>query len=333
MANVQKPMRPLLKKLQSSGFNQTFVRSLLPEWWDDSIAGTPSGLQQTTLILGKILAIRPESLWNEESAPVFALPESRKFKRRSDIEEDALDVACALAFSAARIVQSGLGVAPASIAVPDASVLRKELLAKSGCIGFAELLDYCFSIGIPVIHLGRFPAKAKKMDGLAFDCHGRPVIVLTKRQVYGFLLFDLAHELGHIALNHLKPGGCIIDQKIDADAEDEDERAANRFALELLTGDAECKIVPAGRNLTSSELANAAVRHGQSKKIDPTHVALNYGHSHGHWPVAINAVKMIVGKSASDQELIRSKLFASLDQDSMKEDDLEVLAKMVAEAD
>lgn len=333
MANVQKPMQPLLKKLQSSGFNQAFVRSLLPEWWDDSIAGTPSGLQQTTLILGKILAIRPDSLWDQTSAPVFALPESRKFKRRSDIEEGSLDVACALAFSAARIVQSGFRETTASIAVPDASVLRKELLAKFKWIGFAELLDYCFSIGIPVIHLGRFPAKAKKMDGLAFDCNGRPVIVLTKRSTHGFLLFDLAHELGHIALKHLKPGGCIIDQKIDTDAEDEDERAANRFALELLTGDAECKIVPAGRNLTSSELASAAVRHAQSNQIDPTHVALNYGHSHGHWPVAMNAVKMIVGTSPADQELIRTKLFDSLDHDSMKEDDLEVLAKMVGEAD
>jgi len=333
MAIVQKPMQPLLKKLQSSGFNPTFVRSLLPEWWDDSIAETPSGFQQTTLILGKILAIRPDSLWNQTSAPVFALPESRKFKRRTDIPEDSLDVACALAFSAARIVQSGLDALVAPVVIPDASLLRKELLAKSKWIGFAELLDYCFSIGIPVIHLGKFPAKAKKMDGLAFDCHGRPVIVLTKRSAHGYLLFDLAHELGHIVLKHLKDGGCIIDQKIDADAEDEDERAANRFALELLTGDAECRIVPAGRNLTGSELANAAVRHGQSNKIDPTHVALNYGHSHGHWPVAINAVKQIVGSSPSDQELIRTKLFSSLDHDSMKEDDLELLAKMVGEAE
>lgn len=333
MAIVQKPMQPLLKKLQSSGFNQTFVRSLLPEWWNDSIAGTPSGFQQTTLILGKILAIRPDSLWDEASAPVFALPESRKFKRRSDIAEDSLDVACALAFSAARIVQSGLSIPTSAIIVPDASILRKELLTKSKWIGFAELLDYCFSIGIPVIHLWKFPTKAKKMDGLAFDCQGRPVIVLTKRSTHGYLLFDLAHELGHIALKHLKAGGCIIDQKIDTDAEDEDERAANRFALELLTGNAECKIVPAGRNLTSSELASAAVRHGQSNKIDPTHVALNYGHSHGHWPVAINAVKQIVGASASDQELIRTKLFECLDHDSMKEDDLDVLAKMVGEAE
>lgn len=333
MAIVQKPMQPLLKKLQLSGFNPTFVRSLLPEWWDDSIAGTPSGFQQVTLILGKILAIRPESLWDQGSVPVFALPDSRKFKRRTDIAEDSLDVACALAFSAARIVQSGLDELVSPIAVPDASVLRKELLTKSKWIGFAELLDYCISIGIPVIHLGKFPAKAKKMDGLAFDCHGRPVIVLTKRYTHGYLLFDLAHELGHIALKHLKEGGCIIDQKIDADAEDEDERAANRFALELLTGDAECRIVPAGRNLTGSELASAAVRHGESNQIDPTHVALNYGHSHGHWPVAINAVKQIVGTSPSDQELIRAKLFESLDQDSMKEDDLDILAKMVGEAE
>lgn len=331
MAITQNPMQTLLQKLQSVGFNQKFVRSLLPDWWDDSIAATPSGLQQTALIIGRILAIRPDSLWDQSAPLAFALPDSKKFKRRVNLTEDLLDVACAIAFSAARIVHSGIPPVSSPISVPDASVLRKEILTKEKWIGFAELLDYCFSIGIPVIHLAKFPAKARKMDGLAFDCHGRPVIVLTKGSTHGYLLFDLAHELGHIALKHLVPGGCIIDQKIDADAEDEDERAANRFALELLTGNAECKIVPTGRNLNSNQLANAAARYGQDHNIDPTHVALNYGHSHGHWPVAINAVKQLVANSPADQELIKTKLFGYLDRNSMNEDDLEVLEKIVGE--
>lgn len=329
MAIAENSMQPLFKKLQNTGFDSKFIKSLLPDWWDDSIADTPSGYQQATLLLGRLLAIRPDSLWNQASEAVFALPESRRFKHRVNVESDSLDVACALAFSAARIVQSGLDQRAGNITIPDARMLRESLLKDAKWIGFSELLDYCFSIGIPVIYLDRLPLKAKKMDGLAFDCHGRPMIVLTKRQKNGYLLFDLAHELGHIALNHLQLDGCIIDQKIDADADDEDERAANRFALELLTGDAECKIVPTGRNLTGSELASAAMRHGVNNHIDPTHVAMNYGYSVGHWAVANIAVKQIVGAAPSDQELIRNKLFDSLNIDEMKEDDVAALARMV----
>lgn len=329
MAIAENSMQPLFKKLQATGFDAKYVKSLLPDWWDDSIANTPSGYQQATLLLGRLFAIRPDSLWTDSSAAVFALPATRKFKHRADVDTDTLDVACALAFSAAKIVQSGLPPLESKLSIPDARELRDTLLKDSKWIGFSELLNYCFSIGIPVIYLDRLPVKAKKMDGLAFDCHGRPMIVLTKRQKHGFLLFDLAHELGHIALNHVQPGSFIVDQKIDANAEDEDERAANRFALELLTGDAECRIVPTGRNLTGSELASAATRHGVSRNIDPTHVALNYGYSIGHWPVATIAVKQIVGDAPDDQDILRDKLFAYLDVDEMKEDELSALARIV----
>lgn len=329
MAITEKSMQPLYKKLQISGFNPKFIKSLLPEWWDDSIAETPSGFQQASLMLGSLFGIRPDSLWNPKSEPIFALPEDRKYKRRSDVSQESLDVACALAFSAARIVQSGFTISAPTRSLPDASVLRAALLQNAKWIGFSELLDYSFSIGIPVIYLAYFPTNAKKMAGLAFDCHGRPIIVLTNRHQRGFMLFDLAHELGHIALGHLKAGGVVIDQKIDVDAEDEDERAANRFALELLTGNAECRIVPSGKNLTGDELASAAIRYGEGKNIDPMHVALNYGYSLGHWPVANIAVKNIAGTAPSDQDLIRKKLFENLDLDVMQDDDIGALTRMV----
>ena len=329
MAIAENSMQPLFKKLQNTGFDSKFVKSLLPDWWDDSIANTPSGFQQASLLLGRLLAIRPDSLWTESGNAVFALPENRRFKHRVNVETESLDVACALAFSAAKIVQSGMDPLQAKITIPDARILREELLKNSKWIGFSELLNYCFSVEIPVIYLDRLPVKAKKMDGLAFDCHGRPMIVLTKRQKHGYLLFDLAHELGHIALHHVQANSFIVDQKIDADADDEDERAANRFALEILTGDAECRIVPAGRNLTGSELASASMRHGVSKSIDPTHVALNYGHQVGHWAVANIAVKQIVGRAPTDQELLRGKLFECLNVDEMKEDELTALARIV----
>lgn len=293
MATAKNSMQPLFKKLQACGFNSAFVKKMLPDWWDDSIADTPSGLQQATLILAQLLAIRPDSLWHPTGSAVFALPESRKFKRRSDVDTESLDVACALAFSAARIVQTGLKTSLSHTAhsIPGANALRQMLLTKSPWIGLAELLDYCFSIGIPVIYLHQFPGNTKKMDGLAFDCQGHAVIVLTKRTAHGGLLFDLAHELGHIALNHLKPGGCIIDQEIDAEAKDNDERAANNYALELLTGKVAGRI-DGNRQLTARQQQPG-------------------------------------GNAPSDQEMIRQKLFANLDREAISDDDLAVLTWLV----
>ena len=87
------------------------------------------------------------------------------------------------------------------------------------------------------------------MAGVSFEPGGGPIIVLTQIRPYGHLLFDLAHELGHVTLGHTQGGAWVIDAEIDADAEDEEEQAANRFALELITGNPDCKIVPRGRHL------------------------------------------------------------------------------------
>jgi len=331
MAIAKNSMQPLFSKLQKSGLDAKFVKGLLPEWWDDSLANTPAGYQQAALILARIFAIKPDTLWSVDSAPVFAIPENRKFKHAVNAEPAKLDVACALAFSAAKLALSGLEAQPFLSDIPAASQLRERLLKEHKWIGLPELVNYCYSTGIPVIYLDKFPVGAKKMHGLAFDCNGRPAIVLTRKNKFGYLLFDLAHELGHIALGHLSQGGFIVDNVINADdeANDDDERAANRFALELLTGDPEKRIRPAGRNLRINELAGAALAFAQNHKIDPTHVAMNYGFTTKHWPVANGAVGIIEHGKPTDCEVLKEALFRNLDQDEMKEDDLSALKGLV----
>jgi hypothetical protein len=332
MAIAKNSMQPLFSKLQTSGFDRRFVKTLLPEWWDDSLADSPAGYQQAALILARIFALRPDSLWSGNAEPVFAIPENRKFKHRVNTEPAELDVACALAFSAARIVNSGMNALPFISDIPSAAQLREQLLQENKWIGLEELVNYCYSIGIPVIYLDKFPAGAKKMHGIAFDCNGRATIVLTRKNKFGHLLFDLAHELGHIALKHLSSGGFIVDSVIRAgeeEVDDDDERAANRFALELLTGDPEKRIAPAKYNLRTGDLANAAIKYGREHKIDPTHVAMNYGYTTKHWPVASGAVAMICEGQPTDCELLRSALFKYIDPDEMKEDDISTLEGMM----
>jgi hypothetical protein len=325
-------MQPLFSKLQAFGFDTDYVRTLLPDWWSDSLGSSPAGLQQATLHLARLLAVRPDSLWANDKRVVLALPSARRFKHRANLDRDELDIACALAFSAARIAFTGMADLDGKPKIPSVTELRSMLLrdANAKWIGLPELVNFCFSIGIPVIYMRRFPAGAKKMEGLAFDCSGRPAIVLTRKNKYGYLLFDLAHELGHIALGHVKPGEIIVDEKIghDVDDEDMDERDANRFALELLTGSPNRQI-KSNRRLTGSKLASAAHTYGLENSVDPTHVALNYGYTNECYAVAVKAVNELCRDKPSDQDLLRKALFDHLDVDEMKEDDLVALESMV----
>jgi Zn-dependent peptidase ImmA (M78 family) len=318
-------MQDIYRRLGEGGYKKNFVQSLLPEWWDNQLPASPSGLQQTGLILGRLLGVNPETIWTEGADISLSLPAKRKFKRRIDANENELDIACAIAVAAGRMAVRAMKKPFDGSALKDAAELRDEIIQSSQWVGLRELLSYCYRIGLPVIHLDHFPRGAKKMAGLAFKIEGRPVIVLTQPRKRGFALFDLAHELGHVTLGHISEGQLLVDSKIDQDSEDEDEKAANRFALQLLTGDPDCRIVPTGRNLTGSELATAAQRFGTDRKVDPAHVALNYGYTQGHWGVANLAVNELAGTSETDQELLRGVLFDSLSLEDMSEDELSAL--------
>ncbi|WP_017453342.1 ImmA/IrrE family metallo-endopeptidase [Herbaspirillum rubrisubalbicans] len=328
MAIADTPMQPLFKKLQSSGIDQEFIRALLPDWWDDSVAYSAAGYQQAALIIGRLLAIRPDTLWQADKQPEFAIPDARKFKHRADLDPSTLNIACAIAYAAGRIVHSGMQSTAVVPSFYSAKQLRERVLNAAPYVGLKELGELCFQLGIPVIYLDQFPVKTKKMAGLAFDYSGRPTIVLTNRKPHGFLLFDLAHELGHILLGHLQPGGYVVDDTINQQSRDEDEVAANRFALELLTGDPDHRI--GGSTIYSAEhLANAAIHYGKEQHIDPSHVALNYAHTTGkNWGMVTNAVKIINQGRPNDQMVLRDLLWHQLDLDSMKEDDVSALKHM-----
>lgn len=318
------------KKLKAVGYNPKFIESLLPDWWDDSITETPAGLQEASLIVGRLFSIKPETLWTHDAEPALLKPDGAKFKQRANSKRHDLDIACALALSAARLVLRSFRCDYHSGPMLDSAELRKSLLEQGKpWVSFDDLLDHCLKVGIPVILLQNFPAKVKKMEGVAFECGGRPCIVLTKKKSHGYLLFDLAHELGHITLGHTQGGQWVIDDEIDADADDEREKAANRFAMELITGNPDLKIVP-GKHLYPNQLARAAKDHGEAHNIDPLHIVLNYAYNNkNHWSTAEAAIKLIAASKDSDQVILKEKLFDALDPDYLTEDDSRALRHLI----
>ena len=124
---------------------------------------------------------------------------------------------------------------------------------------------------------------------------GRPVIVLCKRDRHtAWLLFILAHELGHIALSHIKDNEVLLDEDVK-DLGDQEEEEANAFAIELLAGDADRRYSYTGDTwLGAQQLAQLAAEVGARDCVDPGHIVLNYAHTmNGYWGVANAALDIL----------------------------------------
>jgi transcriptional regulator with XRE-family HTH domain/Zn-dependent peptidase ImmA (M78 family) len=125
----------------------------------------------------------------------------------------------------------------------DPAQIRQELNGPAGQLSLASLTEWAWSMGVIVI-----PMSGPGFSAAAWFVGQRPVIVIKAAQdLMAHWLFILVHEIGHIALGHVAPGrvgeeGVVeIDDptKATADDEDDEEEAANRFALDLLIPDRE----------------------------------------------------------------------------------------------
>ena len=193
------------------------------------------------------------------------------------------------------------------------------------------LVDYCWGIGIPVVHIANWPPKCKRMAALVASVEGRPVIVLSENhKPTAWLLFHVAHELGHVVCGHVSASEVLVDTEVDKESKDHEEVQANRFAVELLTGNANTRVQAAGRLPKAAELARDAEDHAARSGIDPGHFVLNYAASMGDtfWPVAIAALK-VIEPHADAPALVRRKLIANLDWSSLPRTSAEFLLRVV----
>jgi len=183
---------------------------------------------------------------------------------------------------------------------------------------------------LPVLHLDHFPKRAKRPDGFAARVNGRPVIVLCRHaKSSAWLLFILAHELGHLALGHVPDEGTLIDQGLDENSTDVEEQQANAFAIELLTGKPKRSFVATGRWPNAEGLAKAAQEIARQSMIDPGHIVLNYAHSMGEtfFPVGQAALKLLDPRDDAVAK-VRTKMAGNLDWSRLPEDSCEFLMRV-----
>ena len=329
------PFKELKTRAKQVGLSWAAVKPYLPDWAEDA-APYHSGLMELEGFIARHFGFRLLTNGGFESAP---LPHAQ-FKLHGGTAEADVANARQFATSVARMIAKGCNAVWNRLP-RDAHALRQLALhaaATRGWVDFPALVEISWASGVPVLYLNDLPTKGKRPAGMVTFVGGRPVVVLLKKQEQPeWMLFILAHELGHIALGHLgtDEGDAVVDESVGEgdDRIDAQENDANVFAANLLVdGGISLKL---GTWPKAEQLATAAQQYGREYHISPGHVVLNaVRHSttmdSNLYPLAVSTLKILQTQlhSGTTAEICRDAARRHLDTDALKFDTLEFLEKL-----
>lgn len=287
-------MRDLYERLAANGLEANFVREVvLPDWWDDKMADVPANRAIAEMAVARHFGFRIADLRDRGRALKLPTADHVRLKRARKVSSKDVAGAVAVAERAAALTAELLTDYPGYAGAKSAQVVRNDVLRRGGSafVDLRSLLDFCWNLGIAVVHLTRCPVKSRKIDGLAVFSGARPVIVLASgRDSPPWLAYHLAHELGHILCGHISEGReLLVDEDLDKKDEDRQEIEADEFACEVLTGQT-CLAFEPTYGLTAAKLSRAAWEYGEQHRISPGTVVLIYGRSANRWPAAQQAL-------------------------------------------
>jgi hypothetical protein len=249
-----------------------------------------------------------------------------KFKNlgtQTDNEEAAL---ASFGVAAGRAV---LAATPSFQPLPtlNADALRAVLLRGVQFVDGAQLLSFCWSIGIPVIQLRVFPLTSKRMHAVTVRVEDRYAILLA---------YILAHELGHVLLGHLANSEALLDLTDPltsgaSDDVDDEEVEADRFALTVLTGEPAPQVLADSETYNATELAAAAIRTSSTSRIDPGVLALCLGYATGRWRESVGALKIIPPGELEVGQQINDVADRQFDWDGLSSNTREYLERLIGQ--
>lgn len=326
--------RQLRARLTRAGFQGLAVDAAWPKWWTEEAEASPSARAELRFSLARKLGLEPNSLLEDASEPRFVWKDA-KFKNLS--AETAQEKAALVSFGIAiGAVLSASCRTPFVLGGTSASNLRRSILStKTSYVRLIDLLSTCWAVGVPVVHLRVFPFSQKRMAGMAVGTRNAAAILLGKDSEFPpHIAFYLAHEIGHVALGHVPNNSAIVDLEEHDDkpvsGDDEEEVAADRYALELLTGSPEPAVLPES-TYNASELARVSLRVSKEVGIEPGTLALCFGYSTNDWATANAAMRNIYSERKPVWREVNRVAVSQLDTDSLPEDFRHYLSTVLGE--
>lgn len=294
-----------------------------PEWWSEELAGDASGEAELRFALSKRLGLAPRSLLGEEVE--FIWNDEARFKHLTAAQEAHRAALTSFGISFGHILLKATPNGPGlSGLAPEA--LRRAVHSQDRHVDLQTLVTLCWSLGVPVIHLRVFPLPTKSMHAMIVAHDGRHAILLGRDAQYPApIAFTLAHEMGHAALGHLDDSPAIVDMEDPGrdggiTEDDDEERAADRFALSLLTGSPEPIIELDRARFNSPTLAGAALKAAQQYGIEPGVLAMCLGFQRKAWPTAMSALKFIYKSKSPVWEYVNDVALGQIDFDRLSGD-------------
>lgn len=269
---------------KKTGYSESAIQAAWPEWWSTAAEASPSAQAELRFSVARKLGLDPRTLVDDKG-PQFMWDDSAKYKNFNGNERERLAIT-SFGISVSRMLLSGVPNYAILHGI-DAGTLRASILNNQRFVRFQDLLAILWGIGIPTIHMQVHPLAAKHMCAMAVSINDRYAVLLARDAKYpASTAFHLAHEIGHILLGHIEQGSAVIDMEDPveyAEHGDEEENSADRFALELLTGDPNFTVEKVGAGRSPRQLAEQAIAVGQELRIEPGTLALCYGYVTKEW--------------------------------------------------
>ncbi|HVZ15948.1 MAG TPA: hypothetical protein VG897_02440 [Terriglobales bacterium] len=327
--------KELYAALSPLGIKRAQLRSLLPDWWEESLASTTDGGWEFILLVARALSLDARALARGEVKRIGAV-RSLAYKHSKKTDATELTGSTLIAASLSQAIVAAVD-RPYSAPPEDPLVVHARLQELgSGTADFNSLLRYCWENGIAVIPLPHLPVGMKKMDGAALMIGTRPVIVISRRNdSKSWLSFILGHELGHIALGHLTPDSSIIDVALQKESTyaaesltDPQETQADAFALSVLGGRHAEAIQAAWHSRESAvNLAVAARERAAAVGVAPGHLVLRYAFRTKRWPEATTALRFL-SEDFDAQAVVAEALTRHLQPGKLATDVKELIGKI-----
>lgn len=317
--------KALRVELRRAGIANAAVDAVWPRWWSSDAESSLSATAELTFTVARRLGLSPEDLLDGEAK--FTWRDETKYKKltaKASREEMALSAfGCAVGRAAVT------GIAGVELPSHDAMAMRDAIMQTAPFVDAPDLLSAAWGLGVPVVQLRVVPLRQKRMHAMSVGVCGRAAILLARAESYlAPTTFTLAHEIAHLMLGHLSGTGAVVD--FDAplgsfDFADDEETAANRFALELLTGDAVPKVVVDADRFTATQLAAAVAQQGPRLGIEPGVLTLLAGHNTQQWDKTYGALKILPPHRQDIPAYINGIADTQLDWSAMTSDNRDYL--------
>jgi len=284
--------------VHSTGLTESVISAAWPEWWSEAADTSASSQADLRFTLARKLGLDPRSLLDDET-PKFVWEDSAKFKNFRGDMQDARPAISSFGTALGRMIINGCTnyIPPYNY---NPLELRQSILASHPFVDITGLIAFMWGVGIPVIHLRVHPLAAKHMCAMTVRVGDRYAVLLARDANYpASTAFYLAHEIAHIALGHLSDGGAVVDMDDPTERVEEtdpEEIAADRYALQLLTGYPTLDVENTGKGRSARQLATEVMRAAQKNAIEPGTLALCYGYTTKDWPTAQKAMHFIYDK-------------------------------------